>query len=153
MQGRKKGPETVAWGGTAPAQPGPGEPMPESDLPAFLRGPHKRGCREVAVLKFASGTGSTRKGSPQGEHESFCSSGHFCPCPEVVDGVQLGPVPAAPGGWGLHSGPPSAFQPICQLQEAGAATLLVWSDAYCPGDKHLSPPPHRGYLWFYFFLF
>ena len=44
-------------------------------------------------MKFASGTGSTRKGSPQGEHESFCSSGHFCPCPEVVDGVQEGHLP------------------------------------------------------------
>ena len=83
----------MAWGGTAAAQPGPGEPVPESDLPAFLPGPHKRGGGEVAVLKFASGTGSTRKGSLQGEHESFCSSGHFCPCPEVVDWVREGHLP------------------------------------------------------------
>ena len=49
---------------------------------------HKRGGREGAVLKFASGTGSTRKGSLQGEHEPFCSSGHFCSCREVVGWVQ-----------------------------------------------------------------
>ena len=60
-------------------------------------------------MKFASGTGSTRKGSPQGEHESFCSSGHFCPCPEVVDGVQLGPVPAATGGWACILAHPRPF--------------------------------------------
>lgn len=67
-------------------------------------------------------------------------------------GGEPSPVPAAPGGWGLHSGPPSALQSILQLQEAGAAARLVWSEVHCPGDKHLSPPPQRVFSWSYFLL-